>query len=332
MDSSSDRPSKKFGDAIWQAKRSSGCKRIRQHCRADRILVEAFWKGDLPFSYRRREGVSADERLIPIVILLLRLIIFFPIKLKYLWKQSLRKSVVGGYVVGWLVISLLLALQVLQPTDWPGHWDFLSTYLLWGAGMVAFDRGVCGPQFDCEHWEAFFSGVLLAAGTVSFVLIGWSLVLLIAPCADWNAASVIAALPGFAVLDALTKQLRILLVDRYRKDFYVQSISRSIVLLFLNFATLILSFAYLYQLRADEVGSVSCDMITGAGGLSAMESVYFSIMTISTLGYGSCLGLTQNAAGLVMAETTFGFVFAVFVVAAFVGAYQGPSDRGRAPR
>ena len=52
-----------------------------------------------------------------------------------------------------------------------------------------------------------------------------------------------------------------------------------------------------------------------------LEFQYFSFVTLSTLGYGDLLPLSETARALVLAETITGQFYLAILVAALVGAY-----------
>ncbi len=87
-----------------------------------------------------------------------------------------------------------------------------------------------------------------------------------------------------------------------------------------------MAFAFLYMAAARVAGGsfFSGDI---AGGMS--DFVYFSVVTITTLGYGDLTPATDLGRSLAMVETLFGQVFLVVLVAFLVGMLGRDRSRGR---
>jgi voltage-gated potassium channel len=96
-------------------------------------------------------------------------------------------------------------------------------------------------------------------------------------------------------------------VDRYGEEWSLRSINRSLILLLINYFEMIMS---------------GKDVINDAG-----TALYFSIVTITTLGYGDYTPIGGLGRFLVSAETIMGIVFIVLVLSTFIGGIHGLWNR-----
>lgn len=115
----------------------------------------------------------------------------------------------------------------------------------------------------------------------------------------------------YRIIDAVNYCLCILFVDRYKRDWHPRSWNRSLILLFIIYLTLIVAFAVLY-LQTQSVGADKV-ALTDWG-----QAIYFSLVTITTLGYGDYTPLNSTGEWLVVAETMLGFVLVVVIIGAFL--------------
>jgi len=84
----------------------------------------------------------------------------------------------------------------------------------------------------------------------------------------------------YCLIDGINYRLCIIFVDRYGKSWGLRSLNRSLMLLLINYCELIVGFALLYLVSAAVGFSESSPISTH------LEAMYFSIVTITTLGYG----------------------------------------------
>ena len=71
---------------------------------------------------------------------------------------------------------------------------------------------------------------------------------------------------------------------------------------------------------------------SGAGGLSLSAAVYFSFVTLATLGYGDVVPRTEVARGLAVLEAISGQLYVAVTVARLVGARLTPDRDSPRPR
>lgn len=141
--------------------------------------------------------------------------------------------------------------------------------------------------------------LLLCLATVIWRWLGWILTVLL----------------FYILLGSVCQPLRILFVDRYLKTWPkegLRSFNRTVMLLFVNYLELIVGFAFIYRHFQQIVYSDCENPIT-----TFCEALYFSIVTITTLGYGDMRPLCGWGRFLVSAEVLMGLVLIVFILGLF---------------
>lgn len=143
----------------------------------------------------------------------------------------------------------------------------------------------------------------------------WFIVLLVLLFFPFSSVLYVAII-GYRLIDAFNYRLCIIFVDRYGNDWSPRSLNRVLLLLLLGYFEMIIGFAALYT-WAGSIGS-SDKIIIDPG-----NSLYFSIVTITTLGYGDFSPTDALGKFLVSAETLMGVVYVILVLAAFISGISG---------
>jgi hypothetical protein len=143
-------------------------------------------------------------------------------------------------------------------------------------------------------------------------VVAWGILLFILLWYPFSSKWLLLAVVIYRTIDAVNYRLCILFVDRYQQKWGLRSLNRSLILLLINYLELIVGFSILY-LHTNSVG-------TSSGGLlvAPVESLYYSVVTITTLGYGDYAPITSTGQWLVMVETLLGFVLVALVVGSFL--------------
>lgn len=121
------------------------------------------------------------------------------------------------------------------------------------------------------------------------------------------------ALTSYRLVDALAYRLCVLFVDRYNPGWGVHSLNRTLLLLLLNYFELAVGFAVLYLATNSIAFKGQATLITDPG-----RAIYFSIVTLSTLGYGDIEPFTDTGRLLAAFEVLAGFMLVVLVIGAFL--------------
>ena len=115
------------------------------------------------------------------------------------------------------------------------------------------------------------------------------------------------------IASSLLCPLRILFVDRYtKKPWKPHSFNRSLILLLVNYLEIVTGFAYMY-VHYGLVGHSSCsNPIT-----NTLEALYFSMVTITTLGYGDIHPFSSWGYVCSIIEPLMGIILLVVVIGLF---------------
>ncbi len=126
----------------------------------------------------------------------------------------------------------------------------------------------------------------------------------------------------YRLVDGFNYRLCIIFVDRYKFDWGLRSLNRSFMLLMVNYLEMIVGFAALYIYT----GSIAAE---GQPPISEpWEAFYFSVVTITTLGYGDLSPATRTGEILVAAQVSMGVVFILLVVSTFLTGVTGIRNLG----
>jgi len=129
----------------------------------------------------------------------------------------------------------------------------------------------------------------------------------------------------YCLIDGLNYRLCIIFVDRYKQIWGLRSLNRSLILLMINFFEIVIGFAALF-LKIGSIWNSQCDPIT-----LKSEALYFSVVTITTLGYGDYYPSVTLSRWLCCAETIMGFVLVVLVIGSFLSGVKNfrnvPAER-----
>lgn len=137
------------------------------------------------------------------------------------------------------------------------------------------------------------------------------------------------ALVGYRLIDGLNYRLCILYIDRYRRGWALRSLPRTLLLLVLNYGELVVGFAALYRWS----GAIARSQCPGVLLATPLDSLYFSSVTMTTLGYGDFAPVGDLGRRLVVSQLFAGFVFVVLVMGAFLTGVNWVQDaRSRRPR
>lgn len=155
-----------------------------------------------------------------------------------------------------------------------------------------------GPKVKRTHFVEFY--VL-----VRFIVL---IFLALHPSTSW----VYVAVVTYFLVEGFNYRLCVIFVDSYHEEWSLRSRNRSLLLLIINYFEMVIGFAALY-LSTGSVVSISGQPLTGL-----LDALYFSLVTISTLGFGDFIPHLAIGKKLVIIETLLGFIFVVLVVATFV--------------
>jgi len=115
------------------------------------------------------------------------------------------------------------------------------------------------------------------------------------------------------LIEGVNYLLCIIFVDRYKRSWHPHSPNRSILILSIYYIQVIIGFAILYLATGSIRYSECKNIIT-----KPWEALYFSTVTITTLGYGDMRPINQVGQILVIFEPLIGIVLIVLVFGIFL--------------
>jgi hypothetical protein len=152
---------------------------------------------------------------------------------------------------------------------------------------------------------------------------GWFVVLVILLWHPLPGCNAVYGVVGYRLVDSLNYRLGILFVDRYRSDWGLKSLDRSMLLLLVNYGEVVIGFAILYLTTQSIAWS--------SGGVVAepLGALYFSAVTASTVGYGDITPQTTPGRWLAISELASVFILVVVVVGMFLTGVRGVQEEPR---
>ncbi len=116
---------------------------------------------------------------------------------------------------------------------------------------------------------------------------------------------------AYRLIEGFGYRFCIIFVDRYNSDWSLRSLNGSVILLLINYFEMIVGFAALYR----QEGSIHLENVVVSDPWNAL---YFSAVSITTLGDVRFTPVSLMAKNLVSIEAVMGVVFLVVVVSTFV--------------
>jgi len=133
---------------------------------------------------------------------------------------------------------------------------------------------------------------------------------------------------GIRVFEVVVYQLNVLLFDKYRKEksggkYFLGGYERLVICAMLNYAEILFWFALYYR-------NFSCSFNAKNIGLNTFSgSLYFSLVTMSTLGYGDISPKDDIAMFLCFAQTLIGIFLALLILGRFISLLPRPKAIGK---
>ncbi|MBL7154758.1 MAG: two pore domain potassium channel family protein [Phycisphaerae bacterium] len=136
---------------------------------------------------------------------------------------------------------------------------------------------------------------------------------------------VVLCYAGVRIFEVIIYQINVLLFDEYRakkagREYAVGGFRRIVLLLFHNYIEIFCWFALFYRHLAFlfESRHISLNSLGG--------SLYFSLVTMSTLGYGDIVPQERAGLFLVFMQTSIGIFMALLILARFISLIPDPES------
>ena len=174
------------------------------------------------------------------------------------------------------------------------------------SNLLVFFKPVGAPAYELIDWYLVFWVILL-----SFMLFGWT--------PAWWLAVPVASL---RVTGIISYQLCIILVDSQDPTWRLWSVRRSFLFSLLNFYELIVAFAIIYLSIGCNlsIGCIIQNRITSIPLSTPLDALYYSLVTMVTLGYGDFLPINHVGRGIVIGQLVSEILFLLVVIPMYVSA------------
>jgi len=179
-------------------------------------------------------------------------------------------------------------------------------------------------SFSLVHIKDFFVSYNVKSEISEFYVAIWLLFLLYLLYNPILCSSLLIIVVFYRLIDGLNYRLCIIFVDRYAKDWNVRSINRSLIILMLNYFEIVIGFAILY-LTTSSIGYSESNTIIS----TPLEGVYFSTITLTTLGYGDLNPINSTGQLLSIIEPIFGFVLIILIVGVIINGIKDVRERNK---
>lgn len=260
--------------------------------------IEKIWSETIfvPRANRSMFGVKQPEGLEKIFLIILQFFRCLSLR-NVIYSADKKKwnSYTEIYVIAWL--GFLILLLIFYPVS-PIFYSIVAIIL------------VLVPLI---FFVFAFSSLILYRIVAIFLLL---LLLIIVNCQWLNTFWLILLIVGYQLVDILSANLGIIFIDRY-KNGSIRSLNRSLLLIGINYFEVIVAFAILY-LATSSIGYTNCNNIL----TSPIDALYFSAVTITSLGCYDLMPISSWGKVLVALEPIIGLILIVIVIGAFFTFYS----------
>jgi|GEM_PF-3493807 len=127
-----------------------------------------------------------------------------------------------------------------------------------------------------------------------------------------TARLIICVVVVYRILDILSTHFCILLIDSQKSNWAPGSFNRSLLLILLNFYEIVVVYGFLYLSIGNIVNTQNEKLIT------PISAFYFSLVTLTTLGFGDFVPKSDSSRFIVMLEVFTGIIFLLIVIPSII--------------
>lgn len=193
-------------------------------------------------------------------------------------------------------------------------WKTILTSINWLCPFQLISKIINRFGFSISHAfvDTWVLGHFILAWTVLFIFgyiypqwLVWTLIILAA----------------IRMIEIITYQLSILLFDQYKnKDYALAGYRRILVLSIMNYIEILLWFAIFYRYLRIDFYDTNKVLSTAIG------SLYYSMVTISTLGYGEIYPISSLGRVVVTAQIAIGIFLLVLILSRIISYLPKPNS------
>lgn len=179
-------------------------------------------------------------------------------------------------------------------------------------------------SFSLIHIANFFKKYKIKSEISEFYVLTWFIFLLFILFNNPFNSLFVFIIVFYRLIDSLNYRLCILFVDRYKSGWGLRSLNRSLILILINYFEIIIGFAILYLTLSCVKYSVTNSIVT-----NPISSLYYSIVTITTLGYGDILPINATGQILVILELIFSFILVILILGVLISGVRYIKEKER---
>lgn len=162
---------------------------------------------------------------------------------------------------------------------------------------------------------------------MSYYVVTWLFMLLCSLLLASYLPTVFAAIAGYRIVDIIGYRVYFLLVKSRTDPWGRDSLRRSMVIVFLNACEIAAAYAILYV----TLGSIGPPGSKTSAVLDPLTAIYFSFVTMLTVGYGDLVPLDRRSRAIVLLELLSAFLFLLIVIPALVSRFAADLQREKKP-
>jgi len=171
-------------------------------------------------------------------------------------------------------------------------------------------------SFSLVNIKELFKNKRLKSEISEFYVVLWFVILIILLFSPIKSKLFIYILTIYRLIDGINYRLAIVFVDRYQKKWGLRSLNRTIILLIINLFEIVLIFAILY-IQTQSIGNKEQQLLC-----NPLDAIYFSLVTLTTLGYGDWIPINNLGEILIIAQLIIAFIFTGLVISFFMTGFK----------
>jgi hypothetical protein len=122
----------------------------------------------------------------------------------------------------------------------------------------------------------------------------------------------------YRIFDIVSYRIFFLLVKSEVRPWTADTLRRSLVIVLVNFFEIVAAFAILYLTTASIASSANPQVLIGSVGVA----FYYSLITISSVGYGDYVPVNAVGRALAMSEVTTMLLFLIYLLPALISTFS----------
>jgi hypothetical protein len=163
---------------------------------------------------------------------------------------------------------------------------------------------------------------------MSYYVVTWLSMLLCSLLLTGYLPGVFAVIAGYRIVDIIGYRVYFLLIRSRTDPWGRDTLRRSMVIVFLNACEIAAAYAILYI----TLGCIGPAGTENPAVLDPLTAIYFSFVTMLTVGYGDLVPLNPRSRAIVLLELLSAFLFLLIVIPALISRFAATLQQEKEPR